>query len=173
MECSRGELKPYRGFTPVQTRIETPKNSKTDFSLTGPDGSVIFKGNGADSRVFVVSDSPQGVSCQRYSWNRFNGQAKGAQFRLCNATGEDQTFTVIDQNGPRSEVTLSAGEMQDFPAANPLRNNLFTLRFQDGQELRNAAKVGGCSVLHLDKRKQGKVQSFKQGWLTAPKGISD
>lgn len=166
-----GEVKPWRGNYPVQTRIENEKLDKTTFAITTSDGKKVHEATAAYSQAFFLSDTPQGPKCEPVGWTLYNGQAKPRKFRLHNATTQPLEFEIVGASGGKSGQTLQPGESKDFDGSDPLRNERHTLRFSNGQELTGVGKVGGCTVLFSRKGKT-KLEAFKLDQIARPNGIA-
>ena len=166
-----GALNPYKGNSPVRTAIKNAKGDKTPFKIVNAEGTVLFSGTGAYSQTYFISDTPDGPRCSEVSWNMFNGQTLGKTFRLYNATTRPLSFAVEDGGGKGAQQTLASGQSVDLSGANPLRNDLFTLHFEGGQELKSTVKLGRLTVLYANDRDPDKVQGYELGHLHPPGGI--
>ena len=166
-----GELNPYKGNAPVRSAIKTAKGDKTAFKITTADGTILFSGTGAYSQTYFISDTPDGPKCSEVSWNLFNGQTLGETFRLYNATAKPLSFAVEDANGRGAQQTLNPGQSVDLAGATPLRNDLFTLHFEGGQELKSTVRRGRLTVLYTNERDPDKVQGYELGHIHSPSGI--
>ena len=166
-----GALNPYKGSSPVRTAIKNAKGDKTAFKITKADGTVVFTGSGAYSQTYLISDTPDGPKCSEVSWNLFNGQTLGKTFRLYNATTKPLSFAVEDGAGKGAQQTIAPGQSKDLSGANPLRNDLFTLHFEGGQELKSTVRLGRLTVLYANDRDPDKVQGYELGHIHPPSGI--
>lgn len=173
-DTKKGTIKPYSGYYPSNNSIPAKDDQQTTFKVFNEAGDLVGEETSPNVRLFVIFEDASGMKMQRVSWYKNNGQKHKRVITLLNATGQDQTFDVIDEKEVRN-MSMKAGEIITFPAKNGKSGSsgFHDVRFPNGTRRDKSIAAGYFCIMYNDKRDTKGPSLDDYGHVTPPRGASD
>lgn len=170
-DSKTGTVNEDRGYGPEQTTIPGGDGVITTFKLTSESGGSAVEVKAAPYRTYILAISDGGMKVLPVGWSMENGQTHVREMQIFNATGQPQTFDLIDEKEMRKGITIAPGKSQAFPSKNGFSGSsgFHHLKFANGKRVENQARSGDFVLLYNDKRYPGEVRVGCYGHLTAPR----
>ncbi len=170
-DSKTGTVGEDKGYGPEQTLIPSSAGMMTTFKLTSESGGSAVEVKAAPYRTYILAISEGGMKVLPLAWSQENGQTHVREMKVFNATGQPQTFDLIDEKEVRKGITIAPGTSQTFPSKNGFSGSsgFHHLKFANGKRVENEARSGDLVLLYNDKRYPGEVRVGCYGHLTAPR----
>lgn len=167
-DVKKGQISENTGYGPTRNTVPAQRGVVTTFRIISESGESKVEVKGTYTQVFVLAIKNGGMQVIPGGWTLQTSPEK-REMKVLNATGQAQTFDIIDEKEIRAGLTLQQGEAQTYPAKSGFTSSGFhTFRFADGSRIENRYGMGDFLIMYLDKRSPGKVQIEEFGNVTDP-----
>jgi hypothetical protein len=168
-DTKKGEIKENTGYGPTRNTVPAESGVVTTFKIVSESGDSAVEVKGTYTQVFVLVIKNGAMQLVPGGWTLRTSPEK-REMKVLNATGQAQTFDIIDEKEIRSGLTLQQGQAETYPAKNGFTSSGFhTFRFADGSRVENRCGLGDFLIMYMDKRSPGKIQIEEFGHVTDPK----